>query len=308
MQYHNGTRKHQVTPRRLIRRAKSYNDLPPRQHIRQGSNQHDNDHLIESPYKTVQCARGIEDTFKRSPRTKDIACTSSTLYERSLLGQHSIHTHSMDDMSRRKHVYINNTSTNLAPSEYIDVEVGNDPLGIELAANSGKTGVVVKSVAYGPSSKVPDVKNSRRLTIPSGSTINRINDVDVSEWNAERIIETLQVLPHPFVIRFRKNSVAYVLCKLCETKISAEHLNAHTTFCIKSKQHELCIEHINEDLERFANQVLQLMNAPQAISKRCCRYRQYAYSLLLDSTYKVYNVLNSSCYLLFITLQYYCHR
>ncbi|KAL0583147.1 hypothetical protein ABG067_006914 [Albugo candida] len=193
----------------------------------------------------------------------------------------------MDDMSRRKHVYINNTSTNLAPSEYIDVEVGKDPLGIELAANSGKTGVVVKSVAYGPSSKVPDVKNSRRFTIPSGSTINRINDVDVSEWNAERIIETLQVLPHPFAIRFRKNSVAYVLCKLCETKISAEHLNAHTTFCIKSKQHELCIEHINEDLERFANQVLQLMNAPQAISKHCCRYRQYAYSLLLDSTYKV---------------------
>ncbi|KAL3674646.1 hypothetical protein V7S43_000586 [Phytophthora oleae] len=135
-------------------------------------------------------------------------------------------------------------------TETFDMTFGDGFLGLEFVLDALTNKVVIKSVQT-------EAWTTVAMHIPPGATITKglsvegVNGRAVDAMSPEDVLDNLQFSKRPMTVTFRRTNKSAVVCKLCETKVDASHLDDHTNFCVLSKRVELEADGINNSLVKL---------------------------------------------------------
>ncbi|KAK1947356.1 putative serine/threonine protein kinase IRE [Phytophthora citrophthora] len=139
---------------------------------------------------------------------------------------------------------------NVLKTETFDVTFGDGFLGLEFVFDAVKNKVVIKSVQTEAWATVA-MHIPSGVTITKGLSVEAVNGRSVDAMSQEDVLDNLQFSKRPMTVTFGRTNKAVVVCKLCETKVDANHLDDHTNFCVMSKRVELEADGINNSLVKL---------------------------------------------------------
>ncbi|KAG1711611.1 hypothetical protein DVH05_008859 [Phytophthora capsici] len=143
---------------------------------------------------------------------------------------------------------------NVQKTETFDMTFGDGFLGLEFVFDKVKNKVVIKSVQTEAWATVA-MHIPSGVTLTKGLSVEAVNGRAVDDTLPEDVLDSLQFSRRPMTVTFRRTNKGVVVCKLCETKVDANHLDDHTNFCVMSKRVELEADVINNSLVKLTESI-----------------------------------------------------
>ncbi|CAK4454538.1 unnamed protein product [Aphanomyces euteiches] len=136
--------------------------------------------------------------------------------------------------------------------DIVEAIFGESTLGIEFTIDDTTDRVVIKNCASVRKDQIQLVVGE---TIYKGLVVDAINDQQVDGMSGEDVLQLLASTARPMYVSFTTCDSRMVVCRLCECRVEASHLDEHTEYCISSKKHEQAASHLNDMLHRIAESI-----------------------------------------------------